>query len=85
MSTHVEGAMALVLVTVHATLSAGPAHLMLSAREGPAPAPPREPGATASATARSTASSTAGSPARPACKSTSRECLYHQASCRQTG
>ena len=37
-----------ILVTVHATLSAGPAHLMLSAREGPAP----EPGATTSATAR---------------------------------
>jgi hypothetical protein len=36
-STRVEGATALILVTVHATLSAGPAHLMLSAREGPAP------------------------------------------------
>jgi hypothetical protein len=35
MSTRVEGATALILVTVHATLSAGPAHLMLSAREGP--------------------------------------------------
>jgi hypothetical protein len=37
MSTRVEGATALVLVTAHATLSAGPVHLMLSAREGPAP------------------------------------------------
>jgi hypothetical protein len=37
MSTRVEGSTALILVTVHATLSAGPAHLMLSAREGPAP------------------------------------------------
>lgn len=36
MSTRVEGATALILVTVHATPSAGPAHLMLSAREGPA-------------------------------------------------
>src|ERR1700722_19053085 len=37
MSTRVEGATSLILVTVHASLSAGPAHLMLSAREGPAP------------------------------------------------
>jgi hypothetical protein len=36
MSTRVEGGTVLILVTVHATLSAGPAHLMLSAREGPA-------------------------------------------------
>jgi len=36
-STRVEGATALVLVTAHATLSAGPAHLVLSAKEGPAP------------------------------------------------
>jgi hypothetical protein len=37
MSTRVEGATALILVTVHATLSAGLAHLTLSARDGPAP------------------------------------------------
>ncbi len=37
MSTRVEGATVLILVTVHATLSAGMAHLSLSAREGPAP------------------------------------------------
>ena len=37
MSTRVEGATILVMVTVRATLSAGPVHLTLSAREGPAP------------------------------------------------
>jgi hypothetical protein len=37
MSTHVEGGSVLIMVTAHATLSAGPVHLMLSAREGPAP------------------------------------------------
>jgi hypothetical protein len=37
MSTRVEGATVQIMVTAHATLSAGPAHLMLSAREGPAP------------------------------------------------
>ena len=37
MSTRVEGATVMVLMTVHATLSAGPVHLVLSAREGPAP------------------------------------------------
>jgi hypothetical protein len=37
MSTRVEGATVLVMVTAHATLDAGPAHLSLSAREGPAP------------------------------------------------
>jgi hypothetical protein len=37
MSTRVEGATVLVMVTVRATLSAGPVHLTLSAREGPAP------------------------------------------------
>jgi hypothetical protein len=37
MSTRVEGAMVQVMVTVRATLSAGPVHLTLSAREGPAP------------------------------------------------
>lgn len=36
MRTRVEGATARVLVTVHATLSAGPVHLALSVREGPA-------------------------------------------------
>jgi hypothetical protein len=36
-STRVEGAAVLVLVTAHATLGAGPVHLALSAREGPAP------------------------------------------------
>jgi hypothetical protein len=36
-STLVEGATVLVMVTVRATLSAGPVHLTLSAREGPAP------------------------------------------------
>jgi hypothetical protein len=37
MSTRVKGAMVLVTVTTHATLSAGPVHFSLSAREGPAP------------------------------------------------
>ena len=37
MSTRVEGATVMVLMTVHATLSAGSVHLVLSAREGPAP------------------------------------------------
>ena len=37
MSTHVEGGTVLVMVTAHTTLSAGTAHLSLSAREGPAP------------------------------------------------
>jgi hypothetical protein len=37
MSTRVEGATILVMITVRATLSAGPVHLTLSAREGPAP------------------------------------------------
>jgi hypothetical protein len=37
MSTCVEGATIQVTVTVRATLSAGPVHLTLSAREGPAP------------------------------------------------
>jgi hypothetical protein len=37
MSTRVEGATILVTVTAHAALSAGPVHLSLSAREGPAP------------------------------------------------
>jgi hypothetical protein len=37
MSTRVEGATVLVTVTAHATLSAGPVRLSLSAREGPAP------------------------------------------------
>jgi hypothetical protein len=37
MSTRVEGATIQVMVTVRATLSAGPVHLTLSAREGPAP------------------------------------------------
>ncbi len=37
MSTRVEGATVLITVTAHATLSVGPAHLVLSAREGPAP------------------------------------------------
>jgi hypothetical protein len=37
MNTRVEGATVQIMVTAHATLSAGPAHLMLSAREGPAP------------------------------------------------
>ncbi len=35
-STRVDGGTALILVTAHATLSADPAHLVLSAREGPA-------------------------------------------------
>jgi hypothetical protein len=38
MSTRVEGATIQVMITVRATLSAGPVHLTLSAREGPAPA-----------------------------------------------
>ena len=37
MSTHAEGGSVLILVTAHATLSAGPVHLVLSTREGPAP------------------------------------------------
>jgi hypothetical protein len=37
MSTRVDGGTVLILVTAHATLSAGTAHLSLSAREGPAP------------------------------------------------
>jgi hypothetical protein len=37
MSTRVEGATIQVMVTIRATLSAGPVHLTLSAREGPAP------------------------------------------------
>jgi hypothetical protein len=37
MSTRVDGATVQVTVTAHATLSAGPVHLSLSAREGPAP------------------------------------------------
>ena len=37
MSTRAEGAAVLVTVTAHATLSAGSVHLLLSAREGPAP------------------------------------------------
>jgi hypothetical protein len=37
MSTRVEGATIQVMVTVRATLSAGPVHLTLSAREGTAP------------------------------------------------
>jgi hypothetical protein len=37
MSTRVEGATVLVTVTAYATLSAGPVHLSLSVREGPAP------------------------------------------------
>jgi hypothetical protein len=36
-STRVEGATVMVLMTAHATLSAGSVHLVLSAREGPAP------------------------------------------------
>jgi hypothetical protein len=35
-STRIEGAAAHVVVAAHATLSAGPVHLSLSAREGPA-------------------------------------------------
>jgi hypothetical protein len=37
MSTRVEGAVVLTTVSARATLSAGPVHLTLSAREGPAP------------------------------------------------
>jgi hypothetical protein len=37
MSTRVEGAVVLITVSARATLSAGPVHLTLSAREGPAP------------------------------------------------
>jgi hypothetical protein len=37
MSTRVDGATVLVTVTAFATLSAGPVHLVLSAREGQAP------------------------------------------------
>ena len=36
-STRAEGAAVLVLVSAHATLSAGPAHLTLNVREGPTP------------------------------------------------
>jgi hypothetical protein len=37
MSTPVEGTTVLVMMTARAALSAGPVHLTLSAREGPAP------------------------------------------------
>ena len=37
MSTRVEGGTVLVLQAAHAILSAGPAHLTLNVREGPAP------------------------------------------------
>jgi hypothetical protein len=37
MSTCVDGATVLVLVSARATLSAGPVHMVLSASEGPAP------------------------------------------------
>jgi hypothetical protein len=37
MSTRIEGAVVLITVSARATLSAGPVHLTLSAREGPAP------------------------------------------------
>jgi hypothetical protein len=37
MSTRVEGAAVLILVSAHVTLSAGQAHLTLKVREGPAP------------------------------------------------
>jgi hypothetical protein len=37
MSTRVEGGTVLVMVTAHATLSAGTVHLVLAVREGPAP------------------------------------------------
>jgi hypothetical protein len=37
MSTRVEGSTVLIMVTAQATLSAGTAHLSLSAHEGPAP------------------------------------------------
>ena len=37
MSTRVDGATVLVLVSARATLSAGPIHMALSASEGPAP------------------------------------------------
>jgi len=36
-SARVDGATVLIMVTARATLSAGPVHLSLSAREGPAP------------------------------------------------
>jgi hypothetical protein len=36
-STRVDGATVLVMLTARATLSAGPVHISLSAREGPAP------------------------------------------------
>jgi hypothetical protein len=36
-STRVEGGTTLIMVTVHATLDAGPAHLVLFIREGPTP------------------------------------------------
>jgi hypothetical protein len=37
MSTRVEGGTVQIMVTAHATLSAGPTRLTLTAREGPAP------------------------------------------------
>ena len=37
MSTRVEGGTVLIMITAHATLSAGPVHLSLSARQDPAP------------------------------------------------
>jgi hypothetical protein len=58
MSTRVEGGTVLVMVTAYATLSAGPTHLSLSAREGPAPGTwSYNLGVTARTTARSTGAS----------------------------
>jgi hypothetical protein len=37
MSTRVEGGTVLILINAHATLSAGPSHLLLAVREAPAP------------------------------------------------
>ena len=39
MSTRVEGTTVLIMVTAHATLSAGQAHLSLTIPEGPCPGP----------------------------------------------
>jgi hypothetical protein len=36
-STRVEGGIVLIMITAHATLSAGPVHLTLSARQDPVP------------------------------------------------
>ena len=58
MSTRVEGGTVLIMITAHATLSAGPVHLSLSAGRTRY----REPGATTSPTPPTSAPTTGASP-----------------------